>query len=100
LETHAEKVVAEIAAAQVDHVNPFSGKLKVLVENRYEGNGWWVFADPATRPSFMHGYLEGSEGPQVDMDKGWDVSGVEFKCTLDFGCGVYDWRAAHFNPGN
>jgi hypothetical protein len=100
LETTAEKVVAEISAAQVDDVNPFSGKLKVIVENRYEGNGWWIFADPKSRPTFVHGYLDGAEGPQVEMEKGWDVSGVEFKCSLDFGCGVYDWRAAHFNPGD
>lgn len=99
LETDAEKVVAEIAAAQISDVNPFSGKLKVLVENRYEGNGWWLFAEPKTRPAFVHGYLDGREGPQVDMQEGWDISGVEFRCRLDFGCGVYDWRAAHFNPG-
>lgn len=99
LETEAEKVIAEIAAAQISDVNPFSGKLKVLVENRYEGNGWWLFADPKTRPAFVHGYLDGREGPQVEVQEGWRISGVEFRCRLDFGCGVYDWRAAHFNPG-
>lgn len=99
LETAAEKLVAEITAATADNVNPFAGKLRIEVENRYEGVGWWLFADPAMRPALMHGYLDGSEGPQVDTREGWDVLGTEFRCLLDFGCGVMDPRAAYFNPG-
>lgn len=99
LQTTAEQLVASLSPAQIAEVNPFSGKLRVEVETRYEGAGWWVFADPATRPALTHGYLEGAEGPQLATREGWDVAGLEFKCQLDFGCGVYDWRAAYFNPG-
>lgn len=99
LETLAEQLIATINAATVDDVNPFSGKLSLLVEDRYEGNGWWLFADPANEAAFAHAYLDGREGPQVDMREGWEVLGTEFRCVLDFGCGVREYRAAYRNPG-
>lgn len=98
-QTEAETIVASLSPAAVDQVNPFAGKLRVEVETRYEGNGWWLFADPQARPALMHGYLDGNDGPRVETRDGWDILGTEFRCILDFGCGVYDWRAAYFNPG-
>lgn len=98
-ETEAEKFVASINAATTANVNPFAGKLRVEVENRYEGNGWWLFADPQQRPTLMHGYLQGSDGPIIETQQGWGVLGTEFRCVLDFGCAVMDFRAAYFNPG-
>lgn len=98
-ETNAQTMVASIQSATIDDVNPFAGKLTVEVENRYEGNGWWLFADPASRPAFMHAYLDGAAGPMIETKAGWEVLGTEFRCILDFGCGVYDYRAAYFNPG-
>lgn len=99
LQTVAEQIVASLTSSKISDVNPFAGKLRVEVETRYEGDGWWLFADPATRPALMHGYLDGLDGPQIDAKEGWNVPGIEFRCQLDFGCGVYDWRAAYFNPG-
>lgn len=99
LETVAEQYVGIINAADADNVNPFSGKLRVLVENQYAGNGWWLFADPVTRPAFTHGYLEGRDGPQVRTDELILQPGVIFVCELDFGCAPLDWRAGYFNPG-
>jgi hypothetical protein len=99
LETQAEAVTAALAAATVGDVNPFAGRLKVLVVNEYAGNGWWLFGDPATRPALVHGYLNGRAAPQVETQEGWNRFGIELRCFLDFGCGVQDWRAAYFNPG-
>jgi HK97 family phage prohead protease len=98
-ETLAEQLIATINAATVSNVNPFSGKLSLLVEDRYEGSGWWLFADPANEPAFVHAYLEGRNGPQVEMREGWEVLGMEMRCILDFGCGVREYRAAYRNPG-
>jgi len=98
-ETNAQMAVASIQATTTEDVNPFAGKLTVEVESRYAGNGWWLFADPASRPAFMHAYLDGASGPQIETKAGWEVLGTEFRCLLDFGCGVYDYRAAYFNPG-
>lgn len=99
LETVAEQYVGMINAADADNVNPFSGKLRVLVENQYNGNGWWLFADPVARPAFTHGYLEGRDGPQVRTEEIILQPGVVFVCELDFGCAPLDWRAGYFNPG-
>ncbi|WP_352564253.1 prohead protease/major capsid protein fusion protein [Mesorhizobium australicum] len=98
-ETNAQTMVAQIQSATIDDVNVFAGKLRVEVENRYEGNGWWLLADPASRPVFMHAYLDGSTGPLIETKAGWEILGTEFRCILDFGCGVYDYRAAYHNPG-
>ncbi|CUX41078.1 hypothetical protein CFBP6626_00345 [Agrobacterium tumefaciens] len=98
-ETEAEKLVASINAATISDTNPFAGKLRVAVENRLDGNGWYLFADPGQRPALMHGYLDGASGPQVESKEGWDILGTSFRCILDFGCGVLDWRSAYFNPG-
>ncbi len=100
LETTAEQLVATLNAAAVSDVNPFAGKLSVHVENRYAGNGWWLFADPKTRPAFVHGYLEGEpEGPRLRTDQPFGRQGMSFSSEFDFGCGVNDHRAAYFNPG-
>lgn len=99
LETTAEQLVANLTPAQVAEVNPFGGKLRVEVESRYEGVGWWVLADPKSRPAFIHGYLNGAEGPQIETRDGWNRRGLEVRATLDFGCGAYDHRAIYFNPG-
>ncbi len=98
-QTEAEMVVAQISAATVGDVNPFGGKLTVAVEDRIAGSNWYLFGDPKIRPAFVHGYLDGSEGPRVETREGWNQLGTEFRCLLDFGCGVYDWRAAYRNPG-
>ncbi|TIQ46368.1 MAG: hypothetical protein E5X49_02060 [Mesorhizobium sp.] len=98
-ETNAQMAVTSIQATTTEDVNPFGGKLTVEVESRYEGDGWWLFADPASRPALMHAYLDGAQGPQIETKAGWEVLGTEFRCILDFGCGVYDYRAAYFNPG-
>ncbi|MBZ0161341.1 MAG: hypothetical protein K8H74_01365 [Notoacmeibacter sp.] len=99
LETTAEKIVAEIQAATVDDVNPFSKKLKVAVEDRLDGTGWFLFGSPSSRPVLTHAYLDGYPGPQVERTEAWEVLGSRFRCHLHFGCALLDWRAAYHNPG-
>ena len=99
LETVAERIVAELKATTSDDVNPFSGKLRVAVENRYDGVGWWLLADPQQRPALQHGYLDGVDGPSLATREGWNVLGMEFRCILDFGCAPFDFRATYFNKG-
>ncbi|KQV32254.1 hypothetical protein ASC97_01260 [Rhizobium sp. Root1203] len=99
LETSAQQFVTEINATTVTDANPFAGKLSVAVENRYTGSGWWLFGDPASRPALMYGYLDGFEGPRMRMEDPFGRQGRAYSCELDFGCAVYDRRAAYFNPG-
>ncbi len=98
-ETTAEQVLASIYAATVADVNPFGGKLTLLVEPRITDDRFYIFADPAVLPVLEYAYLSSAQGPQMASREGWDVLGMEFRVVLDFGCGAIDWRGAFFNPG-
>lgn len=98
-ETLAEQVLASIYAATLADVNPFSGKLTLLVEPRITDDRYYVFADPAVLPVLEYAYLSSAQGPQMASREGWDVLGMEFRVVLDFGCGAVDWRGAYLNPG-
>lgn len=99
-ETEGEMVLADLAAASVDDVNPFSGKLTLLVEPRLPGNAWRLFAEPTQVPSIVASYLNGEAAPHLDIVQGWTTLGVEFRAYLDFGCWMEDWRGTYLNPGN
>lgn len=100
LETLAEQILSTLAAATPEGVNPFSGKLLLLVEPRLLGsNSWYLFANPAQRSVFEQAHLAAAPGPQIDSKLGWEVLGVEYRVYLDFGCGVLDWRGAYRNAG-
>jgi phage major head subunit gpT-like protein len=98
-ETEAEQVLSTLAAATVATVNPFSGRLELLVEPRLSGNGWYVFADPAAMPVLEYAYLSSAQGPQLSTREGFEVLGLEMRCILDVGAGALDWRGAYRNPG-
>ncbi|MEJ1161785.1 prohead protease/major capsid protein fusion protein [Prosthecomicrobium sp. N25] len=99
LETTAEKFLASIAPATTDDVNPFSGKLTLVVEPRVSGNDWYIVADPAEIDGLVYANLEGESGPQIETRSGFDIDGVETRIRLDFGCAFLDWRGWYRNPG-
>lgn len=96
-ETWAEQILAELYPAETENVNPFSGKLLLLVDPRITDDRWYVFADPASMPVLEYAYLTSAPGPQMASRPGWDVLGMEFRIHLDFGAGVIDWRGAFLN---
>lgn len=100
LETAAQKLVAEITAASVDDVNPFTDTLSVLVDAHLtSATRWYLAAKPGRPDGLQHAYLDGATGPQVFTREGFEVDAVEFKVRLDFGCGFVDHRAWYMNPG-
>ena len=99
LETVAEQFLANLAAPTPSGVNPFAGRLTLLVEPRLTGKGWYLFADPASRAVFEQSHLAAAPGPQMASWEGREVLGVTYRVYLDFGCGAIDWRGAVFNPG-
>ena len=99
LETEAEKLLAEINAGTVDQVNPFSGRLELVVDPRLLGKSWRLFASPDDQPVLEYGNLEGEEGLFTDARLGFDVDGVEFKARTDLGAGLVDWRGTVLNRG-
>lgn len=98
LETAAEKALAEIYATAPADVNPFSGKLTLLVEPRIDDDQWYVFADPTRMPTLVLAYLSSAPGPQIQRTEGWDVLGMRFRVVLDFGVAWTDWRGAYSVP--
>lgn len=99
LETDAEQVLAAIQPSTVDDVNPFGGKLSLLVEPRLPGETWYVFADPARLAAMQYAYLSSAQGVQIQRTEAWDTLGMKFRAFLDFGAGWLDWRGAHRIPG-
>lgn len=100
LETTAEMLLASINPASTSDVNPFSGKLELLVEPRLTDTGrWYVAADPAQVPGLEFAYLQGAEGPQIEQRAGFEVDGLEIKIRLDFGAAFLDHRGWYSNAG-
>jgi len=99
IETTAEKLLTSINATTTGDVNPFAGKLTLLVEPRISGKAWYVFADPASVPVLEYSYLSSAPGPQISEREGWEVLSREYRVYLDFGAGAVDWRGAVRNPG-
>lgn len=95
LETEAEQVLASIQPNKSDDVNPFGGKLTLLVEPRLPAGTWYVFADPARLAAMQYAYLSSAQGVQIQRTEAWDTLGLKFRAFLDFGAGWLDWRAAH-----
>ena len=102
LETIAEQFVALITANGASSVNPFSGKLEVVVDPRLDAvsaTAWYLAADSSVIDTIEYSYLETDQGPMVEAREGFETDGMEFKVRLDFGAGVLDWRGLFKNPG-
>jgi len=102
LETVADQYMALITPGTAAAANPFSGKLKVIVEPRLDADSvtaWYVAASPDQLDMIEVAHLEGEEGPQVESRVGFDVDGLEVKARLDAAAKVIDWRGFHKDPG-
>jgi hypothetical protein len=100
LETTAEQLIAEITAAEASQVNPFAGRLTLLVDaNLTDPARWYLSAGPGRPDGLQHAYLDGQRGPQVFTQEGFEVDALQFKVRLDFGAGFVDHRAWFMNPG-
>ncbi|UIK09059.1 ATP-dependent Clp protease proteolytic subunit [Rhizobium leguminosarum] len=98
-ETTAEQIIAAITPSATEEVNPFSGKLSLLVEPRLEDDAWRLFASPDQAPILEIAYLHGVQQPKLETREGWNTLGTEFRAILDFGCGITGWRGAYLNEG-
>ncbi|MDM8344148.1 Mu-like prophage major head subunit gpT family protein [Pseudochrobactrum sp. sp1633] len=99
LETEAEKILATLAAATTSDVNPFGGRLELLVEPRIDDKSFYVFAAPSNAPVIEWAHLSSAPGPQIAYREGFESLGTDFRVHLDFGAGVIDFRGAYKNAG-
>ncbi len=101
LETVALQTVAAIAPALTTNVNPFAGKLEVIVDPRLDATSataWYLAADVAALDGIEYAYLDGT-GPELLIREGWRIDGTEWKVRLDFGSGFVDYRSWYKNNG-
>lgn len=98
-ETPAEQALSTIWAGQVSDANPFTAKLKILIDQRIAGNAWYLFADPAEATMITVAYLNGQRTPIIEERQGWDVLATEYRGIFDFGVAITDWRPGYLNPG-
>lgn len=99
-ETLADQLVTAISAVASDKVNPFSGRLRTVVEGSVEGYAWELYADPSVLPTFNWGYLDDAPGPQVMAQTEFNTDGMSFRVTLDFYAGAVDFRGGYRNAGS
>ncbi len=99
-ETEAEQFLTSVAAAQASNVNPFVGKLQLIVEPRITDNSWYLIADPNAVDTIELSHLDGQEGVFIETQAGFDVDGIKTKARLDVGAATIDFRGFYRNPGN
>lgn len=100
-EVEANQFVTQITPALGSSVNPFSGKLQVVVSAELTGNAWYLFADPNMPGGqcFVYGYLNGAEAPRLRTDQPFGVQGWSMTLEHDFGFGAVDFRGTYKNAG-
>jgi hypothetical protein len=102
LEVVARQYVTAITANAGGSVNPFAGRLQVIVEPRLDANSlvsWYMAADPSQVDILEHAYLEGENGPRVTSRVGFEVQGIEIKVEHDFAAKVIDHRGIYKQAG-
>nr|WP_316656557.1 prohead protease/major capsid protein fusion protein [uncultured Gellertiella sp.] len=99
LETQAEKLLRTINPTTTADVSVFAGRLELLVEPQIQGSEWYVFSRPAQAPVLEISYLDGHQGPTVEMEQAWSTLGASWRAFIDMGVGVLDYRGAYKNPG-
>lgn len=100
LETLAQQIVAEITAATVSEVNPFAGKLEIIVEaGLTDPNAWYLIADPSKHDGHAHAFLEGRNAPDVQSKEGWNTLGLEFRLVWALDARFVSYSSWFKNPG-
>ena len=92
-------VTQNLRPTQPSEANPFANLTALADANLTSAAPWYLFASPAIAPAFVYGYVDGAEGPRIDSRAGWEVEGVQIRCSLDFAVGAIDWRGAYRSTG-
>lgn len=98
-ETVIEQLTATINPNLTTSVNPFSGKLRPVIDAAITGLDWFLFAEPTVAPCFVYGFLDGFQGPRTRTDEPFGMQGMRISLEHDFGCGAIDYRGTYRNGG-
>jgi hypothetical protein len=102
LETTGEQLLTTIQPTVATDVNPFAGKLELVVDPRLDAvstTAWYLATDPAKVDGIEYSYLESAGGPEIVTKEGFETDGMQMKVRLDFGAGALDWRGLYKAAG-
>ena len=60
---------------------------------------WYLAAAPSQFDTIVRAYLVGEARPHVEEDQEFKRDALSYKCRLDLGIGVIDYRGLYKNPG-
>lgn len=98
-ETLAEQFVATVQPQAAGNVNPFAGRLRIVVTPFITGNAWYLFPEPSFGFNFKWGLLDDYRAPRMRMDEPFGTQGIRFSVEHDFGVGAVEHRYGFKNPG-
>lgn len=104
-EVAARQLVAAINAVEASQVNPWAGRLEVIIEDRIADFSWYVVASPARTAAIGHVFLNvqrpgaSNGGPLVDYREGWEVLGLQCRIVFDTNAAPIEPKAVYRNLG-
>ncbi|TVP70136.1 MAG: hypothetical protein EA339_13425 [Rhodobacteraceae bacterium] len=99
-ETEAQQVLAELHAARVQDVNPFTNTLELIVEPGLENPmPWYLIANPSFHEGLVWATLEGLDGPRVESRVGWETLGMQFRVIWALDAKFTEHATWYRNPG-
>ena len=97
--TLAETLTAPLVPNIYTSVNPFAGRLTTVGDANLTGVRGYVLSDPGVGSNYIYGFLGTANGPRTEVRSGFTTDGMEFKLSLEFGCGSVDYRFGVTFPG-
>ena len=76
--------------------------LEPIVEAILDANSttaWYLAANTGQVDTVEFCYLQGSAGPVIESEMGFEVDGISYKCRLDFAAKAIDYRGLFKNAG-
>lgn len=77
-------------------VNPFTGRLQVVVDAELtDANDWYLAADPNQVDTIEVCFLEGFRGPVIESQQDFATDSIKIKVRQDVGAKAIDWRGLY-----
>lgn len=97
----AKQIIAEVTPAKASDVNPYAGDFTHVQTPRISTNAWYLLTAPGSAggTNWVHGFLDGAEGPRVRTEEPFGRQGMAVSIEHDFGVGAQDSRYGYKNSG-
>lgn len=100
LETVAEQLVADLAAASVGEVNPFHDSLQIIVEAGLTSTtAWYLLANPGMVDGLAVGFMNGMRTPRIESRPAWSTLGLELRLIWALDAKFVETATWYRNPG-